>query len=52
MSVVSLLGSFGWKDPIDLGDITSARATEMLVPIWIRLRGKLGTARFNFHIAR
>lgn len=51
-AVIGLLKSFGWKDPIDLGDITSARATEMLLPIWIRLWGKLGTANFNFHIAR
>jgi hypothetical protein len=37
---------------VDLGDITNARATEQLMPIWIRLWGKLGTADFNFRIVR
>lgn len=43
---------FGWKSVIDLGDITTARGTEMLLPIWIRLWGALGTPMFNFKIAR
>ncbi len=43
---------FGWKTVIDLGDITTARGTEMLLPIWIRLWGLLGTQNFNFRIAR
>jgi predicted dinucleotide-binding enzyme len=43
---------FGWRDVIDLGDITTARGTEMLLPIWIRLWGALGTPMFNFKIAR
>ena len=43
---------FGWRDVIDLGDITTARGTEMLLPIWLRLWGALGTPRFNFKIAR
>ncbi|HAZ13283.1 MAG TPA: NADP oxidoreductase [Bdellovibrionales bacterium] len=50
--VVELLQSFGWKDVIDLGDITSARGTEMLLPVWLRLWGTLGTPDFNFKIAR
>lgn len=52
--VMKLLISFGWKDSniIDLGDITTARGTEMLLPIWIRLWGALGTPEFNFHIVR
>jgi predicted dinucleotide-binding enzyme len=43
---------FGWKpaNVIDLGDITSARGTEMLLPLWIRLMGVLGTPHFNFHV--
>lgn len=32
-----LKGWFGWKDVIDLGDITTARGTEMYLPIWLRL---------------
>lgn len=47
-----LRDGFGWRSVIDLGDITTARATEMLLPIWIRLRGVLKTPVFNFKIAR
>jgi predicted dinucleotide-binding enzyme len=42
---------FGWKNVIDLGDITTARGAEQLLPIWIRLMGALGTPAFNFKIA-
>ncbi len=35
--VSELLRSFGWTDIIDLGDITTARGTEMLLPVWVRL---------------
>jgi 8-hydroxy-5-deazaflavin:NADPH oxidoreductase len=47
-----ILASFGWKgsNTIDLGDITTARGTEQLLPIWIRLYGTLQTAMFNFQI--
>jgi hypothetical protein len=47
-----ILKSFGWSDPniIDLGDITTARATEQLLPIWIRLYGLLQNPMFNFKI--
>ncbi|HRH65867.1 MAG TPA: NAD(P)-binding domain-containing protein [Bacteroidia bacterium] len=43
---------FGWKYIIDLGDITTARGTEMLLPIWVRLYGALQTPNFNFHIVK
>ena len=43
---------FGWKDVIDLGDITNARGTEMYLPIWLRLWGALGTGMFNVKIVR
>jgi predicted dinucleotide-binding enzyme len=51
-SVINLLQSFGWKEAniIDLGDITNARATEMLLPIWVRLFGKFQTPLFNFKV--
>ncbi len=45
-------GWFGWKQVIDLGDITTARGTEMLLPLWVRLMGALGGPRFNFKIVR
>ena len=51
--VVDLLRRwFGWKSVIDLGDITTARGTEMLLPVWVRLAGVLGTPVFNFKVAR
>ncbi|EQA44587.1 NADP oxidoreductase coenzyme F420-dependent [Leptospira broomii serovar Hurstbridge str. 5399] len=43
---------FGWKNILDLGDITGARSTEMLLPIWLRLYGKFGNSNFNFHITK
>ena len=50
--VSGLLKDFGHRDIIDLGDITTARGSEMLLPIWLRLWGALGNADFNFKIAR
>lgn len=50
--VSELLRTFGWTDVIDLGDITTARGTEMLLPIWIRLLGVLGTPMFNVKVVR
>ena len=47
-----ILRSFGWKQIIDLGDISAARGTEQLLPVWIRLMGTLGTPMFNFSIVR
>ena len=43
---------FGWKSIIDLGDITTARATEMLLPIWVSLMGKYQSPNFNFKIIK
>ena len=48
----AMLAEFGHTDVIDLGDITTARGTEMLLPVWLRLMGSLGTATFNFKIVR
>lgn len=41
---------FGWKNVIDLGDIRTARGSEMLLPIWVNMMGLLGTPNFNFKI--
>ena len=43
---------FGWKSVIDLGDITTARATEMILPIWVRLMGLFQSPNFNFKVVR
>lgn len=49
--VTSLLrDQFGWRHVIDLGDITSARAAEMYLPLWLRLMGVLETPMFNVSI--
>ncbi|MCX5067838.1 NAD(P)-binding domain-containing protein [Micromonospora lupini] len=50
--VTGLLVSFGHTDVIDLGDLSTARGTEMLMPLWLRLYGRLGTADFNFKVVR
>lgn len=50
--VTALLGEFGWRNILDLGDIAGSRATEMLLPIWLRLWAALGTPRFNFKIVQ
>jgi predicted dinucleotide-binding enzyme len=51
--VTELLSSwFGWRSVIDLGDITTARGAEMLLPLWVRLYSVLGTGAFNFKVVR
>ena len=50
--VVELLRSFGWRDIVDLGDITTARGTEMLLPLWVRLSSALGTPKLNVKVVR
>jgi 8-hydroxy-5-deazaflavin:NADPH oxidoreductase len=51
-AVTDLLRSFGWIDIIDLGDITTARGAEMMLPVWLRLFGALQKPVFNFKIVR
>jgi hypothetical protein len=46
------LRRMGWTDIIDLGNITTARGTEMLLPIWLQLFGALQKPVFNFKIVR
>jgi len=50
--VTEILKSFGWRSIIDLGDITAARGTEMVLPIWLRLWNLYQNRHFNFRIAR
>ena len=54
VKVKKLLNQFGWADEnlIDLGDITGARATESLLPIWLRMMGVTKSGAFNFKIVR
>ena len=51
-AVSALLTEFGHTDVIDLGDISTARGPEWLVPVWLRLMGAVGTPMFNFKVVR
>ena len=51
--VMDFLRSLGWQSIIDLGDITSARAAEQLLPLWVRLYAALGNnALFNIAVMK
>ena len=50
--VTDLLRSLGWRNVIDLGDITTARGPEMVLPLWLRLMGAFKSPIMNFHVAR
>lgn len=47
-----LVGDFGWApgNVIDLGDITTARGTEMFLPLWLRIWSVRAEGRFNIHV--
>lgn len=49
-----LIGSFGWPGEriVDLGGIGAARGTEMYLPLWLTLYGKLGSGEFNIAVER
>jgi 8-hydroxy-5-deazaflavin:NADPH oxidoreductase len=51
-TVTGLLKSYGWSDIIDLGDITTARGTEMYLPLWVRMFGALGNPMINIKVVR
>jgi Predicted dinucleotide-binding enzymes len=52
--VKKLLNQFGWLDEniFDIGDITGARATESLLPIWLKVMGITKNGAFNFKLVR
>ena len=43
---------FGWRDVVDLGDISTARGPEMYLPLWLRLWGALATPMLNVKVVR
>jgi predicted dinucleotide-binding enzyme len=43
---------FGWKSVVDLGDLTGARAQEMLVMIWVRLFMLSQSPNHNLKVVR
>jgi predicted dinucleotide-binding enzyme len=52
LEVRKLLSQFGWKEEklIDLGDITSSRGTEMILPVWLRIMSVKHNGAFNFKV--
>jgi 8-hydroxy-5-deazaflavin:NADPH oxidoreductase len=50
--VTGLLKSFGWINIFDLGDLTTARGTEMYLPLWVRIYGALNDGMFNIKIMK
>ena len=50
--VIELLQSFGWSSILDLGNITTARGTEMYLALWVRMYGAMQNGMFNIKIAK
>lgn len=50
--VKAVLKSFGWAEEniLDLGDISTARGTEMYLPLWLRVWGATNNGAFNIKI--
>jgi predicted dinucleotide-binding enzyme len=43
---------FGWRDVLDLGDITAARGTEAYLLFWLRLTQATGSSIVNTKVLR
>lgn len=51
-AVQGILNQFGWTDIMDLGDISTARGTEMMLPIWLRIYLSTQNGYFGFKVIR
>ncbi len=51
-AVTGLLHDLGHADVMDLGDITTARGTEMYLPLWLRMWEAAGTPMLNIKVVR
>ncbi|MEZ4360785.1 MAG: NAD(P)-binding domain-containing protein [Kofleriaceae bacterium] len=51
-AVTDVLQRFGWRDVLDLGDLSAARGTEMILPIWLRIWSATKSAKFQLKIVR
>ncbi len=51
-TVTGLLHDLGHTDVIDLGDVTTARGAEWLMPAWLRVMGATGSPFFNWKVVR
>lgn len=51
-AVKKLLIDFGWKNEnlLDLGDISAARGTEAVLPVWLRIWGATQNGVFNLKV--
>jgi 8-hydroxy-5-deazaflavin:NADPH oxidoreductase len=51
-AVKEFIKQFGWADEntLDLGDITNARGTEAILPIWLRVWTATQNGAFNFKV--
>jgi predicted dinucleotide-binding enzyme len=50
-TVTDILKSwFGWRNVLDLGDISAARGMEMYLPLWVRMMGVLQSPMFNVRV--
>jgi 8-hydroxy-5-deazaflavin:NADPH oxidoreductase len=50
--VAELLRSFGWRDVVDLGDLTAARGMEAYLLLWLGLYTATGSPIVNMKIVR
>lgn len=52
--VKEILLSFGWMENniLDLGNITTARGTEMYLPLWLRIYSASNSGAFNIKIVK
>ena len=50
--VSDIARSFGWTHIVDLGDISGARASKALLPIWLRLMVTTGRPMHNLPVAQ
>lgn len=53
-TVREILHSFGWmnEEIMDLGDISTSRGTEMILPLWIRIYSATKNGAFNLKIVK
>jgi predicted dinucleotide-binding enzyme len=51
-AVADLLRQLGHTDIVDLGDVTTARGPEWMMPIWLRVMGAVGSPIFNWKVVR
>ena len=50
--VEELVRSFGHEDVMDLGDISTARGPEMMLPAWVRVMAVAGSPKIGFKVVR